>query len=584
MQPRLSTLESHHMSSPPARSAWQRLAPGAATDSPALLAIDEYLADPSTARELDTVELTGAYPRSLVAALHERGLVDLLAPASASTRRLCELHAITARRSGSLAITVGVSALALLPLYLSGTAAQQERVTAALRTGASAALLLSEWEHGSNLLRNAALARADAGGYRLTGTKQLINGGREHDLLVALLRTGEPGVTDGLNALSLFLVHRDHTVQALPRWRTGPTRGADISGVRFVDTYVPADALLGRPGTGFAQVQKTLMMSHAGIAALASGAVSGATEVAIAYARQRDVYGQPIVTLGAIAEHLVRMTVLDTVVAATAVKAACVVNVHGPGGGYLATVAKYLCPRLAEEAVTEGRQVLGARALLDEHPYARYVRDVPLYAVFDGTSHVMLENLSARLPRLRPATSGVTTLAGTRECYSAGPHRIVDIARRGWRPYAPPLTQRCADLAQVSGCARVAALDRMAHALHAVVQAARARGVWALDQALRFSAAAALTEIEALLALCELVCPACRETVGVTSAGSVTDRARLDYATWWLGNRAVRRLQDLVEETGTSATLVTELPRPAPANEAREVLRAAVMGRHAAEA
>ncbi|WP_229402841.1 acyl-CoA dehydrogenase family protein [Micromonospora okii] len=548
------------------------------------MSIDEYLAEPSTARELDRVELTGAYPTNLVAALHERGLADLLAPANASTRQLCELHAVTARRSGSLAITVGVTGLALLPVYLSGTAAQQAGVTTALLAGASAALLLSEWEHGSNLLRNTARAHAEAGGYRLTGTKQLINGGSEHDLLVALLRTGEPGVVDGLNALSLFLVPRDRTVEALPRWRTGPTRGADISGVRFADTYVPADALLGRAGTGFSQVQKTLMMSHAGIAALASGSLSGATEVAIAYARQRDVYGQPIVTLGAIAEHLVRMTVLDTVVAATAVKAACAVNVHGPGGGYLATVAKYLCPRLAEEAITEGRRVLGARALLDEHPYARYVRDVPLYSVFDGTSHVMLEDLSARLPRLRPATTGDTTLAGTGECYSAGPRRIVDIARRGWRPYSPPLTQRCADLSQASGCARVAALDRMAHVLRAIVGAARARGIWAVDQALRFSAASSLAEIEALLATCELVCPACRDTVGVTGVSSVTDRAALDYATWWLGNRVVRRLQDLIEEADAPGTLVAELPRPAPAREAREVLRAAVLGRHAGEA
>ncbi|MDW5324837.1 acyl-CoA dehydrogenase [Plantactinospora sp. KLBMP9567] len=564
-------------------SAWQRLAPAGSADSAPLAAVEDHLDTPSTVEALDRAESNADYPQRILDELRDRGLARLFAPAEATPLHLGALGAVTARRSGSLAITVGVNGLALLPVYLAGSPAQQEYVTARLAEGAAAALLLTEWEHGSNLLRNQATARRDGDGYRLDGTKHLINGGSRHELLVALLRTGDAGSRPGpgVRDFSLFLVERDASVTALPRRRTLPARAADISGVRFTGTRVPTSALIGVPGEGFAIVQKTLMVSRGGVAALASGAVSGAWDIAVGYARRRDVYGAPIDTLGAIGEHLVRLAALDTVVAAMAVKAACAANLFGPGAGYFAAVAKLVCCRLAEEAVTEGRYVLGARALLEELPYARFVRDVLLYGVFDGTSHLMLDDLADRLPRFATSTPSGRTLERTRQVYRTGPRPTAETARLPWRRYAPALAGRCADLHTASGCARAHRLARAADGLSATVRAARAAGRWDGDQALRFAAATVLAELEALLATCELACPRCRPAAGPPGEAAETDVAALEYAFEWLGARIAGRLGELARACGTGEAdaAIADLVGAGTAGRARDRLRGTLDGR-----
>jgi alkylation response protein AidB-like acyl-CoA dehydrogenase len=522
-------------------TAWQRLAPTPPVDrslDDILAAVASYLDEPDTTAALDKAEAAREYPHGLLAALRARGLAELLVPQRATSPHLGALNVMLARRSGSLAITVGVNALALLPVYLGGTDEQCRRVDERVRAGAAAAMLLTELEHGSNLIRTRAAARSDGDGWRLSGEKHLINGGREHDLLVALLRTGESPPDRPMAVLrdfSMFLVERDSTVTALPRWRTLPARAADISGVRFDGTWVPGDALIGRKGQGFALVQRTLCLSHGGIAALASGAVSGALEVTLAHGRERNIYGSPIIALGAIAQHCTRMAALDVVVAALAVKATWLANLLGPAAGYFTAAAKYACCLLAEKAVDEGRRVLGARALLEELPYARFVRDVLLYGVFDGTSHVMLEDLSRYVPRLAEPAERGDAAATLRAAYSAAPRTIRSTAEQPWQPYAPALHGRCLDLAEAVPDATTSRLVELADTLGAAVRAVRATGQWETDQAVRFEAAGAAAELEALLAAAELT---------LTGSGPDADATR--YAVSWWGDGLAARLERLI--------------------------------------
>jgi alkylation response protein AidB-like acyl-CoA dehydrogenase len=562
-----------------AASAWQRLAPGA---DAVLADIDSYLDHPDTVTALAAADSAGAYPRAVLSGLQTRGLAELLDPAAATPPQLAALNAMTARRSGSLAITVGVNALALLPVYLDGSDEQCRLVAHRLRAGGTAALLLTELDHGSNLLRIDARAERYAAGYRLSGEKHLINGGTEHDLLVTLMRTrtADPDGGPGLRDLSLLLVERDASIRALARWRTVPAPAADISGVRFDGTRVPVDAVIGREGDGFALVQKTLKLSHGGIAALASGTTSAAVDLAVSYARERDVFGVPIVTHGAIAEHCVRMVALDVVVAALAVKASRLANRFGAGAGYFAAAAKFACCQLAEEAVGEGRRVLGARALLEELPYARLIRDVLLFGVFDGTSHVVLDEVSCQLPRFAGADRGagpgriVPVLA---DAYAAAPEPIRAVARRPWRSYAPALAGRCAAVGAAAGEPALDALGALAAGLSTVVRAARAARRWEADQALRFEAAAILAEVEALLAACELTLPRCRELFGLPPVAR-RDTDATEFALAWLGARLAARLASLSRELDCAGALppVPDLAdRAAPA---RQRLRDLVSG------
>jgi alkylation response protein AidB-like acyl-CoA dehydrogenase len=527
--------------------AFQRLL---GQSDPILSTMDGYLAEPHVRDRLRADEAAGAYSRSVLTGLRERGLVDLLLPDRATAPQLCGLAALTARHNGSVAVTVGVNGLGLLPVYIAGSPDQCATAATRLRNGQFAALMLSELAYGSNLLRNEASARPDGDGYRLQGAKELINGGAEHDIIVAFLRTDGPGPAAGprrspLRDFTLFLLERDATVLPHGRWRTLPVPAADISGVRFADTWVPANAVVGGVGQGFAVVQKTLMVSHGGVAAFASGAASGAVDIAVDHARTRNIYGQPIVELGAINEHLMRMMALDLVVAATALKASLATNRFGANAGYFTAVAKYVCCRLAEEAVSEGRQVLGARALLEDLPYARFVRDVLVYGTFDGTSHLMLDHVSEYLLRFVDRRHK-PTLDMTREIYALPPRLLRDATRQPWRPYAPGVVGRCQDLAEASGIDAAGHLAIQAQGLVDLVACARAAGLWSGDQALRFQAAATLTTIEALLATCELALPAGRAVcAGPETSLEAVDRAAVDYALGWLGARVTDQVREL---------------------------------------
>src|SRR6185503_2257377 len=106
-------------------------------------------------------------------------------------------------------------------------------------------------------------------------------------------------------------------------------------------------------------------------------------------------------------------------------------NALGLGAAHYTAVAKLACCRLAEEAVDEGRRVLGARALLAAHPYSQLVRDILLYGIFDGTSHLMLEQIQWRLAQesARPERDA-DTLSMLREIYGAPPAPLPAILRQ----------------------------------------------------------------------------------------------------------------------------------------------------------
>jgi alkylation response protein AidB-like acyl-CoA dehydrogenase len=520
-------------------ATWQRLSPPSAVRPPELDAVEEFLDDRATREALRAHESTGSYPGAVVEEVWRRAGPALFDPYTVNCPHIAALNELLARHSGSLAITIGVNGLALLPVYLAGSPAQCDLVRAGLFAGKRAALLLTELPNGSNLARTATTATADGEGYRLAGEKHLINGGTEHDLLVTFAR-----LRDGL---ALFLVERDNTVVALPRWRTLPVPSADIAGVRFDGTRIGGDRMLGGPEDGFEIVQRTLALSRGGIGALAAGTASAAFADALGYARTRDIYGDgPIVGLGAIAEHLMRMAALDLMVTAMAVKATALSNSLGPAAGHFTAVAKFACCALAERAVTEGRRVLGSQALLEDSGYPGRVRDVMLYGVFDGTAHVVLDQVQWVLGRFASRVDGAAEPVGVvAAAYAAAPQPIMVTGRRRARLYAPSIIARCAGLAAASGSSRVHDLNRLATALCSVVRDGRPTG-----QAARFAGAAVLAETEALLAACELADPACRGILGLPGTVAPIDEAALDYALGWRGAALAGRVEELADDLG----------------------------------
>lgn len=557
------------------QAAWWRLLPRDDLVAPSLREIAAELERPSTRSELQALALAEDYPLAVVQRLRELGLQELFTGQALSTSySLCGLNEVCARADGSLGITVGVNSLALLPVWIGGSEALRHHVAERVREGARASMLLTELEHGSNLARNAARAErgrrgpegefvplpagAEAGAaelYRLSGEKHLINGATHHELLITLARTqaADPDRSGPLAALadfSLLLVERDPSVEALPRWRTLPGQGADIAGVRFHGTLVPSERLIGREGEGLSLTQRTLIASRGGIGALAAGTAARAQELALEHARTRDVYWGPIVSLGAISGHLLRQELAALASAALSVRTAARVNAQGLDAASCTAAAKIACCVLAEEAVTEGRRVLAGRALLREHAYERLVRDVTLFPVFDGTTHLMLELLASRLSWAvdeldRPPADPQAILEQWRRIYAQAPRSLAQVLRQRPRPTATSLLGSAQALSLIGGV-DARPLQGLTRALLEVVRALVGAGVWKQDQALRFQAAMSLALLEALTATLELADPERRIALGLDpqrlDAGDQR-RARLTLA--WLGGRVLGRVREL---------------------------------------
>lgn len=561
---------------------WMRFAPHAVLQDSVLRGLDAYLAQPSVQRQLEEDDAAERYPQTAIDGLHERGLATLFSEigedALATPYHLNALGVLVASRTGALGITVGVNALALLPAYQAGTPEQLSEILGRVREGAFSGLLLTELAHGSNLSRTEASAEPgalDAAGrfralnageaathYRLSGSKDLINGGTKHDLLFALMRTrpseeGNPNPSPlaARGAHSVFFVPRQEGVKALSKWATLPARGADISGVEF-DLVVTSDSRLSAEGEGFTLIQKTLAMSRGGVSSLAAGVVASAREHAWLYAQRREIGGHPIAEFGAIQDHLVRLDALSRTVAAISLRAAAWSNACGQKAALYSGVAKLMACDFAEEGVEQGRIVLAGRGLLAGLPYERLVRDVLLFGVFDGTRHVMLEELQMRLAGAVRSWRGKKererdTVAEAREIYGEAPRSVVETLRIRCKrkPFLLPLHLRA--LAKLPGAVTLEPLADLAEAVFRLVDAVREDGTWKSDQVVRFELAECYATLEGLVALIE-VCDPDRRASLIDRAPRFTELDVLSFrfALRWLGGRVCSRLTTLEASLG----------------------------------
>lgn len=567
-------------------SPWHRLAPWPTARDEALRAIAAFLAQPAARAQLERCAEAGAYPEEARGSLQALGLGEFFgedpgcvdpAHAPAASRmtmaHLGALNELTASVDTGLCVTVAVTPFALLPVYLAAEPPLLREVFGRVRAGAFGAMLLTELDNGSNLLGNQTRAERgtlDAAGsfaplgasaeaathYRIGGRKDLINGGGRHELLTVFARTrevaGAAGPLAARGDFSLFVVERDVTVSTLQRWATLPVPAADISSVELRGTLAPAWRRVGREGAGFALVQRTLAVSRGGVGAMAAGLARRATAIVSGYTQARAIYGPPILQLGAIADHLMHMRAIELAVAALALKAAAALNARGPAAGHYGAAAKYACCVLAEAAVAEGRVALGSRALLAGQPYHRLPAEAALLATFDGTTHLVLDQLAWRLAQLAAEPGhGDDAPAAMAAVYAAAPRSLLAAARSGAGALAVAPGPYLRRLAELPGALPLGPLAAVAEALTAVARGCRADGRWESDQGLRFALARLLALVEALVALAELADGPRRAALGMPAHGlGPGGQATLPFAFGWLGGQAAAELRALALREG----------------------------------
>jgi alkylation response protein AidB-like acyl-CoA dehydrogenase len=299
------------------------------------------------------------------------------------------------RVDSSVAITMCAhTSLGTQPVYLFGSDEQKERLLPDLCAGRKlGAFGLTEPEAGSDAGNTRTRARRDNGGWIIDGAKQFItNAGTDISGHVAITaRTGDtfqsPSGT-GTGEISNLIVENGTPgyEQGAPYRKMG-WNASDTRPLTFTDCHVPAENLLGPRGQGFRQFLHILDIGRIGVAAMGVGLAQGALDEALAYARERRAFGQPISKFQAIQAKLADLSAEIEAARLLTYKAAWLKD-EGRPFTLTAAQAKLKTGRLAVRASEEAVQIHGGYGYIEEYPVCRFYRDAKILTIGEGTDEV----------------------------------------------------------------------------------------------------------------------------------------------------------------------------------------------------
>jgi butyryl-CoA dehydrogenase len=239
-------------------------------------------------------------------------------------------------------------------------------------------------------MRTVAVKKGDE--YVLNGSKNFITNGPQADAVLVFVMTDREKRHKGISA---FLVPAD--ARGFTRGKPDDKVGIRASGsctVFFEDCLVPARSRLGGEGDGFKIAMATLDGGRIGIAAQALGIARAAYEEALAYAKERKAFGQPIAQFQAIQFMLADMaTELDA--ARLLVWRAASLKDQGVRHSAESAMAKLYASEMCERVTSKAIQIYGGYGYVKEYDVERHWRDSRITEIYEGTSEIQRLVISA---------------------------------------------------------------------------------------------------------------------------------------------------------------------------------------------
>lgn len=342
------------------------------------------------------------FPRELCEAAFELGLVNLTIPAELGGPGLSHVEQVLVAEeiaAGCVAVatTFVANDLALLPILLSGTPEQRERLvkpfTERLRF---AAFCLTEPGAGSDAGGIATRARREGDAYVLEGTKCFITNGGVADQLT-VFATLDPKL--GRRGVSCFVVEgRPPGLTVAKREEKMGTRASETVMLHFDGVRVPARNRVGAEGEGFSIAMATLDNSRPITAIFAVGIARAALEHALAYARERHQFGRPIAELQAIQFMLADMASDVEAARLLTWKAAWLLDA-GQRNTLVSSHAKRFAADIAMKVAIDAVQIFGGYGYTKDYPVEKLMRDAKLIQIYEGTSQVQRVVIARELLR-----------------------------------------------------------------------------------------------------------------------------------------------------------------------------------------
>src|SRR3954454_516629 len=348
------------------------------------------------------LEHENTYPEKLIEQMKQLGIFGLAidepygeAPVSMACYALVTVE--LARGWMSLAGAMGGHTVVAKLLAEFGTDEQKQRYLPKLATGeVRATMALTEPGGGSDLQAMRTTAHHDGDEYIVNGSKTWITNARRAGLVALMCKT-DPTATPAHRGISILLVEHGpgFTVSRdLPKLGY---KGVESCELAFDDFRAPATALLGgEEGRGFTQMMQGLEVGRIQVAARATGVARAALDDALAYAQQRESFGQPIWKHQSVGNYLADMATKVTAARQLLLHAARRLDA-GERADMEAGMANLFASEVAMEVALSALRIHGGYGYSTEFDIERYFRDAPLMIVGEGTNEIQRNVIASQL-------------------------------------------------------------------------------------------------------------------------------------------------------------------------------------------
>ncbi len=275
-------------------------------------------------------------------------------------------------------------------ILLFGREDQKEKYLPPLAKGeAISCACFTEPQSGSDLAGIKTTAREKNGYFVINGNKIFITNGSIADFYVVLARTDRGEKRH--HGLSVFIVERGAEGLEAKKMRDKlGIRASDTAEVFFKNVKVPKENLVGERGKGFYQAVEFFNVTRIHVAFQAVGIAQGAFELALEYAKNRELFERKLVDFQVTREKLAKMRTEIEAARLLAYQAALYYDKNRKSDPGLTAMAKYYTAKVAQKVVTEALQIFGGHGFVSS-TISRMYRDVRVLEIYEGTREVELE-------------------------------------------------------------------------------------------------------------------------------------------------------------------------------------------------
>jgi butyryl-CoA dehydrogenase len=244
---------------------------------------------------------------------------------------------------------------------------------------------LTEPNTGSDAANLATRAKKSNGGWVITGQKQWISLGNYAQLALVFAQTDPEQAHRGLAA---FLVPTDSDgfSSSEIHHKLG-LRGSDTAELSLDEVEVPDEAMLGEVGDGFKVAMSALDSGRYSVAAGCVGICQGSLDASIAYAKEREQFGQPIASFQLVQELIADQVVQTEAARGLVWRAGWLKDTDKPNTTET-SIAKLYATEAAVSCANSAIQVHGGSGYVDDYPVERYLRDARVTTLYEGTSQI----------------------------------------------------------------------------------------------------------------------------------------------------------------------------------------------------